>query len=102
MSKKRLIALFPIMLAFTLTSCSSGQGNVAPTPTVSATPPAPIAETTSSVPVVETPPVEPTSPTDTELADVVKSYNQEVDASNDKAKDILENYTGQIESVTGK
>lgn len=82
------------MLALTLTGCNSGQETPSPIPTGSAT--------TMPTSPVETPLVEPTTPTDAELEDVVKSYNQEVDASNDKARDVLENYTGQIESVTGK
>lgn len=100
MNQKSLIAILPIMLALTLTGCDSKS-------TVEPAPPAPLAvvETPQPIPTVETEPlpeVAATTPTDAELTDVVKSYNQEVNASNDKAKEVLENYTGQIESVTGK
>lgn len=105
MNKKSLIAILPIMLALTLTGCDS-KSTVEPAPSA----PVAIVEAPQPTPTVETPPLpveaaplpEPTTPTDAELTDVVKSYNQEVDASNDKAKEVLENYTGQIESVTGK
>lgn len=107
MNKKTLIAILPIMLALTLTGCDS-KSTVEPAPTT----PVAIAETPQPIPTVETAPlpveaaplpeVAVTTPTDAELTDVVKSYNQEVDASNNKAKEVLENYTGQIESVTGK
>lgn len=102
MNKKNLIVILPIMLALSLTGCDKQDGS-APGPSIPAviTTSSP-ADTFLPAPVSETSLAEPTTPTDAELEAVVKSYNEEVSTSNDKAKDVLEAYTGQIESGAEK
>lgn len=108
MKKTVLILSLPIMIALTLTGCGDKVSET-PNPT---TPPA----TTTSSPSVEAPaPVSPspekvmeTAATGLENTDAaglestIKDYNAEVDASNDKARDIIDAYNERIQSSTGK
>jgi hypothetical protein len=105
MKKISLFLALPIVAILALTGC--GDKNSTPAPTT----PAPVVSTTPSVtppPVTETPvpPVATGAPaavgTDAGMENTVKSYNDQVKASNDKAKDVIDAYNHQIQSATGK
>jgi ABC-type Fe3+-hydroxamate transport system substrate-binding protein len=108
MNKRNMFVILPVMLALALTGCGEKEVEDAPSPSTSSTletSPAPVTPESveTLVPAEETPAAGGLENTDAaELEKTVKSYNKEVDASNDKAKDIIEAYNGQIKSATGK
>lgn len=106
MKKTVLMLSLPIMIALTLTGCGD---RVSETPVPPASP-------VTTAPSIEAPaPVSPspekaveTSATGLENTDAaglestIKEYNAEVDASNDKARGIIDAYNERIQSSTGK
>lgn len=105
MKKTALILAFPILIALTLTGCGDkpAEAPASPAP-VTATPTA-TPKPVSSMPAkaVATPTATGLGNTDAAgLESTVKDYNSQVNASNDKAKGIIDAYNARIKSATGQ
>ena len=104
MKKISLIAL-PIILIVSLTGCEDKTGEIP-------VPPSPVPAVTESAPEITAAP-KPTSSsvssntglenTDAAaLGETIQDYKSDVNASNDKAREIIDAYNERIESATGK
>jgi hypothetical protein len=108
MKKLGLFAISLVLLGVPLTGCGEKTGSTPPLPS-------PVSSTTATATPTVTPspltkPTETATPATTGLENTdaaglestIKDYNAEVDASNDKAKDIIDGYNERIKSATGK
>lgn len=106
MKKTSLILVLPLLMGLILTGCGNKEDEQ-PSPIVSTTTPSPSIEAPAPVSPSPEKAVE-TSATGLENTDAaglestIKEYNAEVDASNDKARGIIDAYNERIQSSTGK
>lgn len=108
MKKTALMLSLPIMIALALTGCGDKvTENPAPatspvitTPSPSVVAPAPVIPSPEKAVETSATGLENTDAAGLESA--IKGYNAEVDASNDKAREIIDAYNERIQPSTGK